>query len=386
MQLQSNVKARIAVGATIVLFVCSVFWKVIFSDDYSMLTYPDNSVQSYAWLQYLTWAVRQGTFPWWDPFTEAGRSFVGELQTGAFYLPNIALSLLPRDQNSLLPVIYIHSFLLIHLIISCLLTYKLARDLGITRASAMIAGLTFAFSGSIANRAFAQANLFFSAVWIPGVFLFYLRALRAKKMPQQVINSNLAGLLLALSLLAGHHQPPLYSCIGIAFLTTVLLGTRQEHRFSSCSRLALVRVMCLSLAFAFGYGSFQILASSEYSQLAYRWIDNGRFVPADARLPYSEISQNSLVSPPDLILLLFPFLSDVENSPYFGILPLLFLCFSLSGFKADRRVRFLCLGAAFFSRCPSEAIRFCMGFCIPSCLVLTKGENPQESSSLPTVP
>ena len=126
MQLQSHVKARIGVGVTIVFFVCSVFWKVLFSDDYSMLAYPDNSVQSYAWLQYLTWAVRQGSFPWWDPFIEAGRSFVGELQTGAFYLPNIALSLLPRDQNSLLPVIYIESFLIIQIVIYCLNTKKLA--------------------------------------------------------------------------------------------------------------------------------------------------------------------------------------------------------------------------------------------------------------------
>jgi len=228
-----------------------------------MLAYPDNSVQSYAWLQYLTWAIRQGTFPWWDPFAEAGRSFVGELQTGAFYLPNIVLSLFPRDQNSLLPIIYIESFLLIHLVISCFLTYKLARELGMVRTSAMISGLTFAFSGSVANRAFAQANLFSSAVWIPGAFLFYLRALRAKKMPQQVINSNLAGLFLALSLLAGHHQPPLYGCIGIAFLTIVLLGTRQEHRFSGCSRLLLIRVMFFSLLFAFGYSSFQLLASRE---------------------------------------------------------------------------------------------------------------------------
>jgi len=348
MQRWSPAKARIAVGATIVLFVSSLFWKVLFSDEYSMLAYHDNSVQSYAWLQYLTWAIRQGCFPWWDPFAEGGRSFVGELQTGAFYPPSLALSLLPRDELSLLPVIYIHWFLLVHLVVACLLTYKLATDLGMGRIGALIAGLTFAFSGSIANRAFAQANLFCSAVWTPGIVLFYLRALRAKTLRGQILNANLTGLLLALSLLAGHHQPPLYGCLGLGFLTIVLLGTRREHRLEGCSRLRLLRVLCLTMLFAFCYGSFQLMASKEYSHLAYRWIDNGKFVPADARLPYSEISQNSLISPPDLILLIFPFLSDVENSPYLGILPLLFLCFSLSRFRSDPKVRFLWLGAAFF--------------------------------------
>jgi hypothetical protein len=96
------------------LFALIVFWKLILTGEYSMLTYTDSAFQTYPWAQHIASVLHRGSFPFWDPYSQAGRFFVGETQTGVFYPLNLLMGLFPLNQKGGLPVAVIEYFAILH--------------------------------------------------------------------------------------------------------------------------------------------------------------------------------------------------------------------------------------------------------------------------------
>jgi hypothetical protein len=326
--------------ALLFLFTVTVFWKLIFSSEYSLLVFTDSSFQTYPWSQYLSEVLHQWSFPFWDMYADGGRSFIGEMQTGAFYPLNLLMGLFPRNAKRLLPVSVIEGFVILHAFLASLFMYGLARHFGLARFSAFVAGSTFAFSGSIGLRAFAQVNLFCASVWVPAVFWCYAESLKASQPLRQLFFANLTGMALAMCLLAGHHQPIIYVSLAIVGIAGALWLRSRKHRDESvCPPRLIFRQTLLLFVFAIAYTSLQLLPSLEYSKLAYRWVDSVHPTPVTQRILYSVVGSDNLLPPHGLILMLFPYLSAVENSPYLGILPLLLVLLSLLLFRKTRLVR-----------------------------------------------
>ncbi len=335
--------------ALLFLFTITVFWKLIFSSEYSLLVYTDSSFQTYPWSQYLSEVLHQWSFPFWDMYTDGGRSFIGETQTGAFYPLNLLMGLFPRNTKNLVPASLIEGFVILHAFLASLFMYGLATHFGLNRFSAFVAGTTFAFCGSVGLRAFAQVNLFYASVWVPAVFWCYAKSLQARDLSRQVLFANLAGLALALSLLAGHHQPFTYMSLAIAGIASALwLRSRNQADEVLCRPPLILRQTLLLFVFAIAYASLQLLPSLEYSKLAYRWVESVNPSLVGQRVPYSIVGTDNLLPPHGLILMLFPYLSTVENSPYLGILPLLLVLLSLMLLKKQLVVR-LAFGLALVS-------------------------------------
>ena len=326
----SGAFSRYKYPALLFLFTVTVFWKLIFSSEYSLLVYTDSSFQTYPWSQYLSEVLHQWSFPFWDMYADGGRSFIGETQTGAFYPLNLLMGMFPRNAKGLLPVSLIEGFVILHAFLASLFMYGLATHFGLNRFSGFVAGTTFAFCGSIGLRAFAQVNLFYASVWVPAVFWCYAKSLEAQELSRQVLFANLAGLTLAVSLLAGHHQPFIYVSLAIAAIAAWLwLRRRKQADETLCRPPLILRQTLLLFVFAIAYASLQLLPSLEYSKLAYRWVESVNPSLVGQRVPYSIVGTDNLLPPHGLILMLFPYLSAVENSPYVGILPLLLVSLSL---------------------------------------------------------
>ena len=117
-------KAWMYIGS-LFLFGVLVFWKVILIDEYSLLTYQDAASQTYPWTQYIAQMLHQGSFPFWDIYSDAGRSFGGEMQTGIFYPFNLILGLIPLNSRGLIPISVVEGF-----IICLLYTSPSPRDRG----------------------------------------------------------------------------------------------------------------------------------------------------------------------------------------------------------------------------------------------------------------
>src|SRR5260370_18311241 len=77
----------------------------------------------------------------------AGRSYPGEMQTAAFYPLHLVFALFPPDRNGLLaPQLYHLYFVFAH-VLAAWFMFALIRELGLSRFSALVAGLSFSIGG-----------------------------------------------------------------------------------------------------------------------------------------------------------------------------------------------------------------------------------------------
>ena len=356
-------------GLLLLFFGVAIFWKVIFTAEYSLLTYRDSAQQAYPWTQYIAQALHNRSFPFWDIYTDAGRPFGGEMQSGIFYPFNLLLGLVPLNAKGLIPVSVIEGFRILHCIIASFLLYLLGRQLGIRPFSSLVAALIFAYSGSIGMRAVGAASLFYASVWVPAVFLFYVKSLQAIKRSQQILYANLAGLSLALCLLAGHHQPVMYASLAILAISLALWFSRSLRRTleSHIARLTkghkdpvatpipakprprILTVTSLIFLFALAYGSTQLFVALEYAPEAYRWTQNN--LPATQKIPYSAAGSEYFFPPNGVVRTVFPYMSSrpgSEHHPYLGILALFFILYSVGEIKRSKLVGGAWLLALFF--------------------------------------
>jgi len=356
-------------GLLLFLFGIVVFWKVIFTAEYSMLAYRDSAQQTYPWVQYIAQSLHSGSFPFWDIYTDAGRPFGGEMQSGIFYPFNLLLGLVPLNANGHVLVSVIEGVLILHCIIASYLLYLLGRQLGIGPFSAVVAALVFAYSGSIGMRSFGASSLFYASVWVPAVFLFFAKSLQATRRSRRILYANLAGLSLALCLLAGHHQPVMYSSLAILAIGLSLWFSRSLRRalgvhiarlnkgqegpvpapIPAALRPRVLTVTGLIFLFALAYGSTQLFVALEYAPEAYRWTKSE--LPATQKIPYSNSGSDNFFPPKGIIQTVFPYMAGGAGSnhhPYLGILALFFILYSVIGINRSKLVGGAWLLALFF--------------------------------------
>jgi len=339
------------VGLILAGFALVIFWKLFFSRDYTILWDYDSSQQSYAWFQYIGRTLHNGSFPLWDPYTDAGRFFMGEAQTGVFYPFNWILSLLGYSSNGLFHVRLLQGFVVLHIYLGSLFLYLLVRHFKLSRFSALIGAVSFTYSGSIGLR--TQINILYGCIWVPAVLLCYFKLTESQRFARRLVWANLGGLCLALTLLAGHHQSFLYCSLAIA-LTTTLLWRAISRRETSLSGLpkshgALISATALVYAFALAYSAVQLLPAMEYARYAYRAVSSPTLIMANQKPSYDVASTLGSLSPQGLVDFIFPQSSSVENNPYVGILPLFFAFLSLPLLSTRWVVRYcwvlvLCFG------------------------------------------
>ncbi|MBP7864365.1 MAG: hypothetical protein KA419_00335 [Acidobacteria bacterium] len=341
----------IRAGALIVLFFLAVFWKLFLTGDYSMLVAQDDTCQSYPWLQYIAKSIRSGDFPLWDPTANGGQSFTGELQTGAFYPPNWLLALAPAGPDGRVSDKAIEGLAFLHVLFAAFCMARFARRLGLGDFAAAVAGIVFAASGSVLFRSPGQLNIFFSAAWVPFVFLFFQKALRAPRRTGTLFFANVAGLGLALSFLAGHFQPPFFTALALvgAAACSLLTASRPggTHLFSAASRTAVLLALGGTFLFAALYAAPQLTASLEYSRRALRFAEPAA-LPAAEGMPY-EVAGNAFpLSPASLPSAVLPQVLGPENVLYFGVTALLLGVLGLAAWRSSRDARVCTLFAVIF--------------------------------------
>ena len=84
-----------------------------------------------------------GRVPLWNPLLNNGQPLAGMATSGAFYPPQVLLTLLLPDGQSL------NVLVILHLAFAATGAYLLARFQGLSRPAATLAGLTYGFGGSV---------------------------------------------------------------------------------------------------------------------------------------------------------------------------------------------------------------------------------------------
>jgi len=90
------------------LAIVAFYWQIVFTSQFSMLTVGETVNQAYSWFHFWAESVRHGSVPLWDPYAFGGHSFIGEMQTAAFYPLHLVFALFPANSNGLLSTRLFH--------------------------------------------------------------------------------------------------------------------------------------------------------------------------------------------------------------------------------------------------------------------------------------
>ena len=82
------------------LAIVAFYWQIVFHGAiFSMLTVGETVNQAYSWIHFWAESVRHGSVPLWDPYTFGGHSFIGEMQTAAFYPLHLGFRAIPGQRK-----------------------------------------------------------------------------------------------------------------------------------------------------------------------------------------------------------------------------------------------------------------------------------------------
>jgi len=321
--------------------VVVVFWKLALTSQYTFIEAPDIGHQVLPWLQVQSAALHKGVAPLlWDPYIGGGQPLAGQLQPAVFSPFTWILLAAPPDATGHLRLEWIHWwFVLLH-IFAGWFAYAFLRSLDASRAGSAGGAVFFAAAGFVGTTNWPQIAA--GAIWLPLIFLFYLRSLRG---PRPIRDAILAGGFLALSLAAGHHAVPVFAGLAIVALGGAVLVRRELVWKAAALRTGIVFVVA-------GCGAaVQLLPAVEYGHYSVRWVNSASPMEWQSIVPYP-VHQNLSWSAAELIFLIVPGSNETIVNPIVGIVRLALAAAALLAVPRRRAVvplAGLALGAALFS-------------------------------------
>lgn len=327
------------------LAVVAFYWKLLFTNQFSLLSSYEGANVTYAWFHYSLANLKRGVFPLWNPYTHSGQSFIGEIQTQAFGPLKLLLAALPFDQQGLFsPKVYNLAAVLTHFLAGCLM-FALVRHLRLSRFPALLAAVCFSLGGFIGHQG-PWSHILNSAVWLPLLFLLTLKALEAARRVQSLLFAWLAGVTLAVSTFSGGFHIVVMQVLALISLIVFWYSQRSRQEAS----LRIIHLLrCAAVLAAIGVVTFctaavQLLPSLEYSPLAYRYLGEP-MLPATQKIPYAYLSTGCWPQALFGFLFGFPFDGNIGAAegftPYLGALPFLFVLLAIYRSWHKRWVRYL---------------------------------------------
>lgn len=183
-----------------------------------------------------------GEFPLWCPYSLGGMPFVHDPQVGAFYPPHWLLFLLPLDMLGA----GLSWLIVAHLLLAGWGTYACAREQGLDRVPALVAGVGFLFAGKWLLHLLAAGHYTtIGLAWLPWALLCLERALRRGGL----IWGTWAGVCYALVILGTQPQWAFYAGIFLALWSVASVPDLTRWlvygAWASCIAVALTAVQLL---------------------------------------------------------------------------------------------------------------------------------------------
>ncbi len=326
----SSIWRDLLAGGVLFGLALSFFWRMLSGDVFQPADGGDLVSFLFPTYRFAAGELAQGRLPLWNPTLYGGAPFIGDIQAGFLYLPNLLLLLLaPQFDYGALPWLAV-----LHLYWAGLGMYVLLRTLcwgeePVNRLAALFGALAFMFADPLLVH-FGNLNLIAVLSWLPWVLAAYARGLARGGLRW----SLLAALLLAISTYAGHAQSTLYIGLALALYTVGAFATGAwtwRRAGSTFGALALTAGLAIALAAPI------LLPAAELAGLSAR-----------ESLTYQEAVAYSLAPTQALVGLLTPgffgrgpalhwSLWERVELPYAGVVALLMAIAGLA--LADRAVR-----------------------------------------------
>lgn len=309
-------RATVKYVLLLVLAVVLCYWKTLLTNQFTLIVGSEGVDQSYAWLHFWLHSIWQGHIPLWDRFAFAGSPFAAETLPTAFYPLRLIFALVPLNHNDLVSPRFFDEYLALTHLLCAWLTFALLRELGRSRFASFIGACAFALCGIVVRMTWPQ--YIEACIWLPPVFLFLLRSLRAGRRDHALFEAALCGASLGMSVLTGGMA---FFMMQAIFLVTAVCWYGAATSPAGGSRthwINLILIVGIALAAAGGLGAIQLLPAAEYSHHSIRFIDDGP-LPSDQRIPYHRLVPG--IFPQSIVSALFPdaFDGKLAAEEYFPI-------------------------------------------------------------------
>ncbi len=341
LQNDAGMQPRMRLGfvlLSILTLTAIFFWPVISAKG---VFWNDFIQQYFPYRIFASVSLRQGVFPFWNPYLFSGMPFFADIQTAVLYPLNLALVLFSSPQW-LSPYIF-ELQIILHVAFAGFAMYLCARDFRISMAGALCAALTFMFCGFTTAHIF-HVTMIHSLGWI----VLSIWAVRRMLDTRKLIWVAASAFFLWMVCLAGHPQLMLYTYYWIgAYLlyhSIILLKEKKGYRPVALS----IGLFIAAVTLSFGLSSIQLLPTRALGEHSIRASISYEKSTECSLRPYrlvTLIAPNFFGTPNNFFSKKRPFywgMSEADRSPgahyywetaiYIGIVPLaLMLCAILLG-------------------------------------------------------
>jgi hypothetical protein len=279
-------------------------WKTLLTDQFTSIVGGEFIDQSYGWLQLWVKSLWSGHLPLWDPYAFGGRPWTEEM--AAFYPIHLLFALIPLNRNDVISPRFFHEYLAFNRFLGACFMFALLRELRCSHFAAFIGACAFSMGGMFARLPWPQYME--SCIWLPAIFLFLLRALRAENRGRALLEAAFGGLSMGMTVLAGGAQFAMIQSIciiaGLAYYGAVCPASPDAPAWSGRAHwIRLAGILATILFVALGAGAAQLLPSIEYAHLSLRSISGG-WLPMDEKIPWDRLVRG--MWPQSIVTALFP--------------------------------------------------------------------------------
>lgn len=243
-----SAKALLVLAAFAVVLGITVSFAAQASPTAFLLGMYDNWLHYGPYAVFMDYAIHHGELPLWNPLINCGTPYApyGGSWSPVFYPPYLIRSLLTFGGTSATSLFSLLLMTWCHYLLAGLGTFWLAREHKLNTGSSMVAALAYMLSACYVRRLFEYWHMVAGAAWMPLIFVFVRRAMRARDRKTRWRNTAAAGLALGMSILTGMGQITYYLTIALSFYAILLAllppsgQTRKVRRLRGAARALLV--------------------------------------------------------------------------------------------------------------------------------------------------
>jgi hypothetical protein len=269
------------------------FAHVLIPPEGQVLAGHDMTGNYYIYWEVVREVLRSGHLPLWEPAIFGGFPLLAQPQSNTFYPPNWINLIVPVRVGVSLTTLF-------HVWLAAFGMFLFTRYMGSRWTPAVLAGIGFAFGGLLAGRLYAGHQPVYAVfIWTPLMLLGLAWAVDRRSWATAV----LAGMPIALSILAGHVPSFLYVGLIWAAFAVYLLITRTGER------LLVARAALIALVVGLALAAVQLAPFLQFS------VASGRVAEADY-----EFATDYSLPPAHLITLIVPeFFGEPTRVGYWSV-------------------------------------------------------------------
>jgi len=268
----------------ILFFICFLLFRDLITgsswlhDDFPYVYYPGKFLASVS--------LSNGVFPFWNPYSFGGMPFFADPQIAILYPFNFLLQFFVS--NSYLSPLIVQISIVAHYFLLSIFCYYLGKEFKFDNFASLAFSIMFTYSSYMIIH-MIHMNLIETVVWLPLLFLLILKFVNKKK----YIYIMIAGVIMAVSILAGYPQSFFYNYIFLAvFLLYRLVLSIKNKDYGSVKIIATGCIIFFVVSICIS--SVQLLPTYVLSENSSR-VDTGY-----------EFAKQGSVHPLDIITLFVP--------------------------------------------------------------------------------